>query len=106
MIGEDMGLGANEIDAVNVDGSRLHSFLPIKASRLDEPVQMMACSRHIHHALEARQHDLIEEAPHLYRWLAQTNRRTDLRAVTTITCGKLPDHYVAVFDRTAGAPRI
>src|SRR5262245_55599266 len=106
MVGEDMGFGANKIDAVNVDGSRLHSFLPIKAGGLDELVQMMTCSRYIHHALEARQHDLIEETPHL-RWrLAQTNRRADLRTVASVTCGKLHDHHVAVFERTAGGSRV
>src|SRR4029434_1686228 len=57
VVGEDMRLGADEIDAVNVDGPPLDSTSAIKESGLEQLVQMMAGSRHVHHALEAPQHD-------------------------------------------------
>src|SRR4030095_3810539 len=58
VVGEDMRLGADEIDAVNVDGPRLDSTSAIKASGLDQLVQMMAGSRPVHPSPGARQHAL------------------------------------------------
>src|SRR5262249_56027440 len=61
---------------------------------------------YIQHAGEPRKHDPIEEAPHLRGRLSQETRRADLRAVATITGGKLHDHDIAVFERPARRPRI
>src|SRR5712692_2382321 len=53
MIRKDVRRGAYEVDAVNVNGTRLHTLLAVEAARFDQLLQLMTGARHGHHPLEA-----------------------------------------------------
>src|SRR5213594_1946254 len=67
---------------------------------------MMARPRHGHHALKARQHDLIEEAPDFGRRLPQADWRADLGAVAAVAGRKFHDDDIPVFKYAAGGTGI
>ena len=67
---------------------------------------MMSRPRDGNHFFKAGQHDVVEEAAYLFRWLADTNWRADLRAVAAVTGGKFHNDDIAVTEHATRRTRI
>src|SRR5262245_59495142 len=101
-----MRLGADEIDAVNMNWAGLRTLLAVQATGGAHLLQIVPWSCRGDHALETRQHDVVEEATNFCRRLANANRRADLRAVTAIAGSKLHNNDIDLFEHAAGRTRV
>ena len=66
----------------------------------------MSRPRDGNHFFKAGQDDVVEEAAYLFRRLADTNRRADLRAIAAVTGGKFHNDDIAVAEHATRRTRI